>query len=317
MKTPNLPGNELTRLACLQSLKILDTEFEERFDRITRLAKKLFNTEIALVSLVDENRQWFKSCLGLPVRETPRDISFCGHAILEEKILYIPDATKDVRFADNPLVTDEPKIRFYAGRPISSPSGEAIGTLCIIDPKPKTLAKEDFNTLNDLANLVEDEIFSTLDATTDELTSLTNRKGLMQIAEQQLKFCKRHAIPLVLVYFDIDKFKEINDEHGHCAGDQALSIFAENLLLTFRESDIVSRIGGDEFVAILSKVSVEEVSEIVERLKESINKTHKLDFDLQFSSGVVELDNNRHFDLNDLIHSADKLMYMNKESSVL
>ena len=118
MLEPPLPPDEAMRLAALRSLNILDTPAEERFDRITRLAQRLFDVPIALVSLVDTNRQWFKSCQGLDASETPRSISFCGHAILEDGPLIIEDATKDQRFADNPLVTGPPDIRFYTGQPL-------------------------------------------------------------------------------------------------------------------------------------------------------------------------------------------------------
>lgn len=114
MKSPETPRDEETRLKRLRSLGILDTAPEERFDRLTRLAKRMFGVPIALVSLVDENRQWFKSCVGLEASETPRDVSFCGHAILCNEIFIIADATLDERFADNPLVLNEPKIRFYS-----------------------------------------------------------------------------------------------------------------------------------------------------------------------------------------------------------
>ena len=115
MKAPETPADEAKRLATLRALGVLDTAAEERFDRLTRMAKRLFRVPIALVSLVDENRQWFKSCMGLATNETSRDISFCGHAILGDDIFIIPDTLADARFADNPLVVGEPYIRFYAG----------------------------------------------------------------------------------------------------------------------------------------------------------------------------------------------------------
>ncbi|MFM5486675.1 GAF domain-containing protein, partial [Aeromonas veronii] len=118
MQSPVVPDNERLRLDALRRLAILDSPAEERFDRITRMARNMFDVPIALVSLVDENRQWFKSCCGLPVLETPRDISFCGHAILGEELFVVEDAAQDPRFSDNPLVTGEPHIRFYAGHPL-------------------------------------------------------------------------------------------------------------------------------------------------------------------------------------------------------
>lgn len=115
MIKPTIPSNEAERLHALRTLNILDTSHEERFDRVTRMAKRMFNVSISLVSLIDEDRQWFKSKQGLEATETPRDISFCGHAINQEGLFIIPDAVKDERFFDNPLVTAAPYIRFYAG----------------------------------------------------------------------------------------------------------------------------------------------------------------------------------------------------------
>lgn len=126
MQKPAKPLDEATRLDTLRALNILDTLPEERFDRLTRLAKRLFGVPIALVSLVDEDRQWFKSCQGLHASETSRDISFCGHAILGDDIFLIPNAAADERFHDNPLVTDEPHIRFYAGCPLTVSKGASL-----------------------------------------------------------------------------------------------------------------------------------------------------------------------------------------------
>jgi len=120
MQQPAIPDNETQRLAALHALDVLDTPPEERFDRITRIAARLMDVPICLVTLVDANRQWFKSCIGLDASETPRDISFCGHAILAPEALVIPDAAADPRFADNPLVAGEPRIRFYAGEPLAA-----------------------------------------------------------------------------------------------------------------------------------------------------------------------------------------------------
>lgn len=158
MKAPQFPKNEDKRVQSLCSLNILDTPAEERFDRITRRAKQHFGVDIALVSLVDAKRQWFKSKQGLDASETPRDISFCGHAILSSSIFNIPDALEDPRFADNPLVTDPPHIRFYAGAPLRAADGQRIGTLCIIDNKPHNLSAEELSVLRELADEVEKEL---------------------------------------------------------------------------------------------------------------------------------------------------------------
>ncbi|PSF05106.1 histidine kinase [Marinobacter fuscus] len=157
MRAPEFPQEEQQRLSALDALKLLDTPPEERFDRITRLAARMFDVPIALVSLVDKDRQWFKSCYGLGARETGRDISFCGHAILGKKTFVVPDALADACFADNPLVTGEPHIRFYAGAPLQDRAGFRVGTLCIIDKRPRTLSPDDLDNLRDLADVLERE----------------------------------------------------------------------------------------------------------------------------------------------------------------
>jgi phosphoribosyl 1,2-cyclic phosphodiesterase/CheY-like chemotaxis protein len=153
-----MPINEGARLAALKKLEILDTDPEERFDRIARIASESFDVPIALVSLVDHDRQWFKSCVGLSTKETPRDMAFCAHAILENQLLIVPDAFLDPRFADNPLVSGEPHVRFYAGCPLKLPDGNLIGTLCLIDPRPRQLDDRKINLLKDLGKLVEIEL---------------------------------------------------------------------------------------------------------------------------------------------------------------
>ncbi len=158
MKSPAKPPDEKERLEELHGLKILDTEPEERFDRITRLAKRLIKVPIALISLVDADRQWFKSKQGISVLETPREISFCGHAILSDKALVVEDAKQDSRFSDNPLVTGEPRVQFYAGQPLRGPQGHNLGTLCVIDHRPRKLDSGDIETLRDLAALAETEL---------------------------------------------------------------------------------------------------------------------------------------------------------------
>ena len=158
MQYAPVPENESERLAALYSLHILDTAPEERFDRATRLALKLFGVPIAYIALVDENRQWFKSSCGLNSSQTDRKISFCGHAILQNEPLVIPDALDDQRFFDSPLVTGDPHIRFYAGCPLRTPAGLNVATLCIADRDPRTFSAEQTAALQSLAYLVEDQL---------------------------------------------------------------------------------------------------------------------------------------------------------------
>lgn len=158
MIKPPFPSNEEERVQVLRDLLVLDTDPEERFDLISAYAQSRFGVEIALVSLVDTDRQWFKSSCGLTARETPRDISFCGHAILHDDVLVVPNALSDPRFADNPLVIGPPNIRFYAGAPLNLSSGHVVGTLCIIDSKPKRLEPEEIDHLRVLAHMVSMEL---------------------------------------------------------------------------------------------------------------------------------------------------------------
>lgn len=184
MSAAPLPENEAQRHASLHSLQILDTLPEERFERITRIAQRLFDVPIASITLVDANRQWFKSCLGLAFTETSRDIAFCAHAILSDDVLVIPDTLLDPRFSDNPLVTGDPYIRFYAGQPLKGPDGYNVGTLCIIDDRPRQMSSADLQSLRDLSHWAENE----LNAVELQQALETQRK-----AEQELQNLYRQA----------------------------------------------------------------------------------------------------------------------------
>ncbi|MEG3617028.1 GAF domain-containing protein [Magnetovibrio sp. PR-2] len=148
--------DDADRLAALVNYGVLDTDFEEAYDCITRLSARIFHAPISLVSLVDEKRQWFKSAHGLDARETPREYAFCAHAIKQRDVFIVPDATKSDVFKDNPLVTDAPNVIFYAGAPLVNSDGFALGTLCVIDNQPREegMSEEDQDMLKDFATLV-------------------------------------------------------------------------------------------------------------------------------------------------------------------
>jgi diguanylate cyclase (GGDEF)-like protein len=316
MIKPETPKNEAERLHALRTLKILDTSHEERFDRVTRMAKRMFGVSISLVSLVDENRQWFKSKQGLEASETPREISFCGHAINQEGLFIIPDALEDVRFADNPLVTDAPNIRFYAGYPLKLRQGINLGTLCLIDSKPKTLDEEDQQLLNDLGAMIEQEIRSIQLATLDELTMISNRRGFLTLADHSQKLCRRKKLPMNLILFDLNKFKPINDEYGHHEGDFVLKQFAEVMQQVFRESDVIGRLGGDEFVAMLTDSDQEQVNNILNRFEQAIAETNQAidkPYKIEFSAGVANFAYDTDKSLEEMVEKADAAMYVQKK----
>jgi diguanylate cyclase (GGDEF)-like protein len=317
VRKPDVPQDETQRLRALHGLSILDTPPEERFDRFTRLARRLFGVPIALVSLVDSERQWFKSRQGLEATETPREISFCGHAILGTRALVVPDALEDERFADNPLVTGAPHIRFYAGHPIAAPDGHKLGTVCLIDREPRDLASDELELLRDLARMVEDEIAALALATVDELTGLSNRRGFQSIASKALAVCDRLARSATLLFFDLDHFKQINDSFGHAVGDRALQEVAQLLLECFRESDVVARLGGDEFSVLLTGMPEEEVAVPLTRLERRVSERNA-DPDrlhgLEYSVGAVSYDAERHRSLGELLHEADQLMFEHKRA---
>ncbi|MCH6257553.1 GAF domain-containing sensor histidine kinase [Puniceicoccaceae bacterium K14] len=154
MEKPTLPANEQERLAALYRYDILDTDFEESFDDLAKVASVLCDTPIALISLIDPNRQWFKAARGLDARETPRDSAFCAHAIHKDEVMIVHDTLEDSRFHDNPLVTGDPNIRFYAGAPIITNDGYPLGTICSIDRKPRELTKEQIEGLKALSRQV-------------------------------------------------------------------------------------------------------------------------------------------------------------------
>ncbi len=159
MLAAELHEQEPLRLALLRELNLLDTKAEDRFDAITRYAAQRFQVPIALMSLVDEHRQWLKSSVGLDIKETPRDISFCGHALHQDKIFVVADASQDPRFSDNPVVTGEPHIRFYAGAPLILAEGQpAVGTLCLIDTEPRLLSEDDLSLLSALRTILIQEM---------------------------------------------------------------------------------------------------------------------------------------------------------------
>ncbi len=314
---PALPPDDNERLRLLADLAILDTPPEEPFDRIVRLAKKMFDVPIALVSLVDANRQWFKACIGLPVRETGRDVSFCGHAILGEDTFVIEDTHVDPRFADNPLVTGAPFIRFYAGQPLRIAGGFKIGTLCVVDTKPRHFSAEDRAALRDLAAVLERELAALHLATIDELTGLSNRRGFSAQGRKAFSLARRLNLPMAALAFDLDRFKAINDTYGHATGDAALRVFADALRHAVRDADVTARLGGDEFAALLVDCPADQVDPVIARIQAQIaERATGIGFPatIEFSAGFAAIDANAAADFDTAMAQADAQMYRRKNA---
>jgi diguanylate cyclase (GGDEF)-like protein len=304
MIKPPIPADEFRRLETLRSLKLLDTAPEERFDRVTRLARRVFGVPIALVSLVDADRQWFKSRQGLDATETPRDVSFCGHAIVGDRILVVSDATGDERFCDNPLVCGDPNIRFYAGYPLSAPDGSKIGTLCVIDRQPREMTKDDLRLLRELGRMVEEELVAASMTTTDGLTGLSNGLGFDLVAGHLLAMCKRMEAPASLLVFALSNLREIEESRGHDVAERAIVELAHLVQSSFRDSDVIARLATDAFGILLAGTNLDGADRGRERLSDRLrehNQSAREDYELEIRTEIVAYHPGRHADPQALI----------------
>ncbi len=334
MKSAALPENEKERLAFLKQLRVLDTPIEERFERITRIVCRSLDVPIAAVSLVDEDRQWFKSIQGLDARETGRDVAFCAHAILDEGPFIVTDAAEDSRFADNPLVRAGPGIRFYAGCPITLGNGFRVGTLCAIDDKPRSISQEDIEILRDLSDMVRSE-FEAISlsaanqdlvqdlaeaeraALIDPLSRLWNRTGAMNLLHREWKHAGRDNNPLSLGLIDIDHFKAVNDTHGHDAGDRVIKHVAATVLGALRPYDTVARWGGEEFLMIMPDMSADSLKVTLDRVRAAVEESKAAIGDREIgvtvSIGGVCINRPDDSQPSDYIKIADQEMYRAKQ----
>lgn len=343
-----LPADEVTRQQALESFRILDSLPEQSYDDIVTLAAHICSVPIALISLIDSERQWFKAKVGLDAPQTPREQAFCAHAILNPSdIMEVPDATLDPRFANNPLVTGEPGIRFYAGAPLVTPFGSALGTLCIIDRVPRRLTPPMAKALKALARQVvrllelrralaeletltqaQQERQQQLEATqkrldqvilelaqqtmTDSLTGLKNRRAFDQILKEDSSRMVRTHSSLALILLDIDDFKAFNDEFGHVSGDEALQQLARVLQSQARAYDRVARYGGEEFAIVLPDTSMAEALCMAERIRQEVQDADWPHRPVTVSLGVAVASTAA--DCLSLVERADKVLYQAKET---
>ena len=313
MIKPQEPKNEIQRLQALHSLNILDTTSEERYDRITRVAQNLFNVPIASVSFIDKEREWFKSKYGLLFKETPREISFGGHAILQDNIMIVNDTLNDVRFKDNPLVIGNPEIRFYLGCPLKIKGQFNIGTLCLIDHKSQQFNDLDLTIIKELASTIEAEFEQSL-LTIDELTQLSNRKGFVLLGKQILKRCNQFDKRVLLIYFDMHHIKFMNDNYGYNEGDKVLKLFSQELLKNFRKTDAVARLGGDKFCVLCSGMNKDNLPNVIKRFQNKVSLIPS-NYPIEYRVGIVEYKRWKHHSIHSLIEETDEKIYEYKRHS--
>jgi diguanylate cyclase (GGDEF)-like protein len=342
-----IPANEPQRLAALAKYQILDTIEEQAYDDIIYIASQICGVPMAMVSFIDKDRQWLKAKIGCEFTETPRSQAFCAHAILDpENLLLVPDAQQDQRFADNPLVTDGPHIRFYAGAPLVAPGGLALGTLCVIDKKPRELSSNQRSSLaalsrqvvaqlelrralEELATNIQERISYeerlesyqrrleginaslSLDSQTDKLTGLSNRRHFDEILGEEFERALRRERPLSTIMVDVDNFKSFNDSFGHSAGDETLKLVAKLLDESKRPADYVARYGGEEFIVLLPNTTEEGALILAERLRRSVQNHQWKLRPITVSMGVCTYSGGEHT-ISNFVEAADSALYLAK-----
>lgn len=303
---------EDSRLAALDRYDVLDTPSEPAFDRIATLIRLVFGVETSLVTMIDGHRQWYKAAQGTPNTEVPVGESFCRYTIRDNAPLIVPDATLDERFKDNPHVTAENGVRFYAGMPLTTPDGQNIGTICAIDSKPRQFSSHETEIFKELARVAMNELELRRLATTDGLTGVNLRRALKDDAQKYVSLARRHRSQLSAIAFDIDRFKSINDTYGHAGGDSVLKAVAKAVQAELRDSDLFGRMGGEEFAIILPDADNRAAMAVAEKLRHALLAltfpgSHP-PITVSASFGVATLDPGAD-DLDSLLLKADEALY--------
>lgn len=308
---------EEERVAALRRYQILDTPPEETFDRITRIVKNVLDVPMVVIALIDETRHWVKSRQGPIGSELPRDITFCNETIRHDGPLHVSDASLDPLFAGNPLVRGEAHLRFYAGVPLRTAGGQAVGTLCCLDVEPRTLAPHQLEILSDLAHIVVDEMELRLIASTDHLTGVMGRRAFRMAATYDLGNAVRDGTPFSCIVFDVDLFKRINDTYGHSTGDAVLKNVASTCAALLRGAGYMGRIGGEEFAVALPGVDQKRATRIAETLRETIEdmvtRCPTGSIEVTISAGIAASDEET-TTLDDMLADADRAVYAAKRA---
>ncbi|MDO9383771.1 MAG: sensor domain-containing diguanylate cyclase [Hyphomicrobiaceae bacterium] len=263
--------NDAARLVALHAYGILDTPAEQTFDGITWLAQTMLDAPMSAISLVDRDRQWFKSHQNFEITETARSASFCTHALLSEHPFIVLDALADPRFSQNPMVTGAPHVRFYLGMPLISRERFVLGALCVYDTvSRKVVTSDQLHAMNILARQVIDTMELRKIARHDGLTNLLSAVAFRRTAAVEVERARRYGRQVSVTVLDIDHFKTINDTYGHAAGDYILRNVAAIIKEELRPFDIVGRTGGEEFAILFPDTDFDGALAAAERLRQAI-----------------------------------------------
>ena len=288
-----VPVDELQRLRSLERHDLHDHRKDPHLDRLLELATELLDAPIGLISLIDADRQWFNARQGIDLEETPRKMAFCAHAIAGSGVLVVPDALEDPRFNTNPMVLEEPRIRFYAGAPLTSEDGHNLGTLCVIDRKPRQLSDQQIHLLERIAELAMREIEMRRQSLHCPITRLLGRQLFLQLGELELGHARERHTPLSLVILDIDNFRSINSRWGHRTGDEVLMKVADLCRSNVANQDLIGRVGDEEVAILLINSTDEQAIWLAETLLEGAHHIGVSSFhneqQIHLSGGVTTL----------------------------
>ncbi|MCT0208109.1 sensor domain-containing diguanylate cyclase [Synechococcus sp. CS-1332] len=304
-----VPADEDQRLRDLERYGILEADSDEHFDRILDLTAAIFQTPIVAISLVEADRQWFLAKRGLEVRETPREMALCAHAIVHDEVMVVPDARADERFRSNPLVFANPHIRFYAGAPLQTPEGHNLGTLCVIDREPRDIGPEQRELLQRLAQLAMRELELRRLAHLCPVTGLPTRHTFLSIGAREFDRARRDQHPLSLLLFDLDNLRLINNRWGQLAGDQVLSDVVQLARTFLQEQDFAARLGDGDFALMLVGIERDQAMALADGLRTAVSHlsgvhTHS-DVHLHITGGLTVLAPADHR-FTDLIQRAER-----------
>jgi diguanylate cyclase (GGDEF)-like protein len=323
------------KLANLHSLDPFYTPLEERFERITRLARRALKVPIAAITVVQGERQWFKSVSGWQVTELPLKNSLCAEVVREGKQMIVPDTLEDLYMMSSPLVCNKPKIRFYAGFPLRDSEKKTLGTFCVMDVKPRKPDASFGTTLADLGDMAQRELFAVelsnahsalvsklgearRQAMFDPLTRLWNRRGATDLLGAALKESAKHNHSVGICLADIDNFKQVNDQFGHQVGDQVLRRVASSIVASVRPQDVVCRYGGEEFLVIVRDIDEKGCVAVGERIcagmRELPIQTRDASISATISIGVAIQNRGEAVSSDELVALADAALYRSKRA---